>query len=319
MIKRTLYFGNPCYLFSKDKQLYIKLNENTKPSESVFDNLKYKIPIEDIGLVILDNYGITMSQYLLSSLLENNVAVVVCNSSHMPNGMFLNLDSNTLQSKLFTFQINASKPLKNQLWQQTVSAKISNQSRLLKLRGIKSDNMDKWIKDVVSGDRKNVEAKAAVFYWKNLFLDKNDFYRDRFGPPPNNLLNYGYAILRAITARSISGSGLLPTLGIHHSNKYNSYCLADDIMEPYRPFVDKIICDIIDLNSGDIELNPDTKVKLLEISTSDVFISGERSPLSIAMQRTTSSLSKCYEGTSRKIIFPEFCDIDLLKKKRKHY
>lgn len=315
MIKKTLYFGSPAYLSCKDSQLIIdfkeqQLNINFYSDEDIrYDNrkdLNKTIPIEDIGVIIIDHWGITLSHFLLSSLLEKNVAVVSCNRSHMPTGMLLNLDSNSLQGEKFRSQIEATLPLKKQLWQQTVEAKIENQAELLKRKNIPVQNMLKWAKDVMSGDSTNLEARAAAYYWKVIFPDNLDFYRSRMGPAPNNLLNYGYAILRAIAARSLAGSGLLSTLGIHHHNKYNAYALADDIMEPYRPFVDGLVCEITNDGTEVEELTPKTKKKILEISSLDVFVEDEKSPLIIAMQRTTSSLSRCFEGPQRKILYPEF-------------
>ncbi len=300
MIKKTLYFGNQAFLNAKNNQLIInKKDEKTSEKKEII------IPIEDIGVVIIDNYGVTLTQYLLSSLLENNVAVVICNSNHLPNGMFLNLDCNTLQSEKFRNQISASKPLLKNLWQQIVIAKIKNQAALLKKNNIPVSNMKKWISEVKSNDSTNLEARASVYYWKNLFPKDMNFERDRYGDPPNNLLNYGYAILRAVVARGLVASGILPTIGIHHHNKYNSYCLADDIMEPYRPFVDEIVLNIVKNNENYFDLNTEMKKKLLEIPVIDIFIDNEKRPLMIGLQRTTASLSKCYSGETKKIIFPE--------------
>lgn len=317
MIKRTLYFGNPAYLNCKSEQLiinikndqaeipFVELPETEERYESRKD-LSRTIPIEDIGIVIIDHYGIVISHYLLHTLLENNCAVVFCNMQHLPSGLLLNLDSNSLQSEKFRNQINASVPLKKQLWQQTVQAKVRNQAEFLKQKGKNVNVMLRWAKQVKSGDTDNIEAIAAQHYWKNIFPNRLDFIRTRIGPNPNNLLNYGYAILRAITARSLSGSGLLPTLGIFHRNKYNAYCLADDIMEPYRPFVDAIVCNITNNGEEHVELTPDTKRNILELITADVLMNGERSPLMVAMQKTTSSLSKCFDGKEKKINYPEF-------------
>jgi len=188
-----------------------------------------QLPIEDIGVVILDHQQITISQALIAKLLANNVALITCDNSHHPTGLLLNLDGNTLQSAKFQAQIEASLPLKKQLWQQTVAAKISNQANVLESKGTGAKNLRNWSMEVKSGDADNHEAMAAVYYWKNLFEIFPEFKRERFGEPPNNLLNYGYAILRAVVARAIVGSGLLPTLGIFHKNQYNAYCLADDL------------------------------------------------------------------------------------------
>jgi len=304
MIKKTLYFGNPTYLSMKNAQLVIKLPEVEK-NDSLPDSFKAEsirtVPIEDIGVIVLDNRQITITHGALEALLENNAAVITCNSSRMPVGLMLPLCGNTTQNERFRDQLDASLPLKKQLWQQTVQAKIKNQAATLKeCRGVEVRNMLKWIDDVRSGDADNMEARAAAYYWANLF---KNFRRNREGDPPNNLLNYGYAILRAIIARALVSSGLLPTLGIHHHNRYNAYCLADDIMEPYRPFVDRLVVDMFD--SGMAELDKDAKAKLLSIPVLDVTINGQRSPLMIAAGLTTSSLYKCFSGESRKIAYPE--------------
>jgi len=313
MIKRTLYFGNPAYLSMKDDQLLIKYPnaQNGSSSDKKEEHTKYKergnqdsIPIEDIGIIILDNQQITISHGLLDSLLSNNCAVVTCNSKHLPIGLFLPLESNQEQSQRFKEQIEASVPLKKQLWQQTISSKIYNQAMLLNKMGIPADNMKKWSRDVRSGDPDNLEGRAAAYYWKNIFPKELEFQRDRYGQPPNNLLNYGYAILRAVVARALVASGLLPTLGIHHHNKYNAYCLADDIMEPYRPFVDEIICILIKDGEDFTELTTSIKKQLLSIPVIDVIIEDQKRPLMIGVQRTTASLAKCFSGEHRKIIYP---------------
>ena len=310
MIKRTLYFGNPAYLSLSNKQLVIKLPE-VERNDSLSDSFKQEsvktIPIEDIGVVILDHKQITTTHGLTEALLVNNTAVITCDSSRMPIGLLLPLSGNTVQSERFRNQIDASVPLKKQLWQQTIQAKITNQAHVLDtMRGEVVKNMLKWAGDVKSGDSDNLEGRAAAYYWKNMFPEIEDFTRGREGVPPNNLLNYGYAILRAVIARALVGSGLLPTLGIHHHNRYNAYCLADDIMEPYRPFVDKLVLEIIDSKIDITELSKETKAKLLQIPVLDVKINGQRSPLMIAAGQTTASLAKCYNGELRKIAYPVF-------------
>lgn len=297
MIKRTLYFGTPAYLKTKDEQLVF---------ESADTNEIKTLPIEDIGVLILDHQQITITQALIAKLLANNVALITCDNSHHPTGLLLNLDGNTLQSAKFQAQVDATVPLKKQLWQQTVGCKINNQAALLEATRIPVKNMRNWAAEVKSGDSENHEAVAAVYYWKNLFPLFPDFKRERFGDAPNNLLNYGYAILRAVTARNLVASGLLPTLGIFHKNQYNAYCLADDIMEPYRPFVDKIVLNIINLNGNFLALTPSMKKELLTIPAMDVLINNEKSPLMVAVQKTTASLVKCFEGKQRKILYPEF-------------
>ncbi len=316
MIKRTLYFGNNAYLHTKDKQLVIDFADKEK--------LSVKVPIEDIGVVILDASRLTISQTLITRLLNNNVALITCDERHMPQGLMLNLDGNTIQQERFACQVKASLPLKKQLWQQTIKAKIANQrALLLKISEIREatlsrtpnngelKNMQYWQNSVRSGDPDNYEARAAAFYWKTIFSDIiTEFKRGRFESDPNNLLNYAYAILRAVTARSLVASGLMPTLGIHHHNKYNAYALADDIMEPYRPYVDELVRDLVEKyytpewDKDGFELRPEIKKELLQIPVIDVIIDEEKSPLMIAMQRTTTSLFQCYAGNSRKILYP---------------
>lgn len=307
MIKRTLCFSNPAYLSLTNSQLVIKLPEVEKNDlpESFKRSATTTIPIEDIGVVVLDNRQITITQGVLESLLENNCAVITCDSSHLPVGLLLPLCGNTTQNERFRSQLDASLPLQKQLWQQTVQCKIHNQAAVLKqTRDAVVKNMLAWETEVKSGDSENLEGRAAAYYWKNMFPAVEGFTRDRDGVSPNNLLNYGYAILRAVVARSLVGSGLLPTLGIHHHNKYNAYCLADDIMEPYRPYVDKLVVDIVGKFGYPEELTTDLKRELLVIPTLDVVISGQRSPLMVAVAQTTASLYKCFSGEIRKIAYP---------------
>lgn len=308
MIKRTLCFTNPAYLSLKNSQLVIKLPEvetNSSLPESFRAETVKTIPIEDIGVVVLDNKRITITQGVLEALLENNCAVITCNDSHLPVGMHLPLVGNTTQTERMRYQIEASLPLKKQLWQQTISAKIQNQALVLRqMRGTEVRNMLKWASEVKSGDSENLEARAAVYYWQNAFPMIENFTRSREGVSPNNLLNYGYAILRAIVARALVSSGLLTTLGIHHRNKYNAYCLADDIMEPYRPYVDRLVMQLYDKYPNCEELTKELKAELLQIPVLDVVISGKKSPLMIAVSTTTSSLQKCYSGELRKIVYP---------------
>lgn len=310
MIKKTLYFGNPAYLSLSNKQLVVKIPEveNNKNLPDEFKKQSTRaIPIEDVGIIVLDNKRITITQGVIEALLENNSALITCDSSRMPTGLMLPLSGNKTQTERYRDQINASIPLKKQLWQQTVQYKIRNQAYILSNKNntiVK--NMLVWASDTKSGDPDNYEARSAVYYWANLFNEIDGFTRHREGIPPNNLLNYGYAILRAIVARSLVASGLLPTLGIYHRNKYNAYCLADDIMEPYRPFVDKLVCNIMKEEKSIEELKQEIKYKLLNVPVLDVIIDGQRSPLMIAVGQTTASLYKCFSGEIRKIKYPTF-------------
>lgn len=304
MIKRTLYFGNPAYLSLRNSQLVVHLPEAQGMDDKTGNNT---IPVEDIGVVVLDNKQITITHGLIEALLDNNVAVITCNSSRMPVGLLMPLNGNTTQNERFTDQISASIPLKKQLWQQTIQAKITNQAFVLSTTQNQIvKNMLAWVNQVTSGDTTNLEARAAAYYWANLFPTIPDFRRGQEGIAPNNLLNYGYAILRAVVARSLVMSGLLPTIGIHHHNRYNAYCLADDIMEPYRPFVDKLVIEIVESGENIEEVTKPLKAKLLSIPVLDVMINSQRSPLMVAVGTTTASLAKCYSGELRKIAYPEF-------------
>ena len=309
MIKKTLCFSNPIYLSLRNAQLVLHIpeveNNKTLP-EAIKKEAERTIPIEDIGVVILDNRRITITSGVMEALLENNCAIITCNQKSMPVGLLLPLCGNTTQNERFRSQIDTSLPLRKQLWQQTIKQKILNQEHVLRINTAQETKcMRVWSNDVRSGDSDNLEARAAAYYWKNVFTTYPNFVRDREGTPPNNLLNYGYAILRAIIARALVGSGLLPTLGIHHHNRYNAYCLADDIMEPYRPYVDQLVLDIIQCNLEISDITRDLKMQLLGIPMLDVVINGKRSPLMIAVQQTTASLAKCFAGEIKRISYPE--------------
>ena len=306
MIKKTLYFGNPMYLSLRNAQLVLRKPDADKLEESFKQDAERTIPIEDIGVVVLDNRRITITTGAMEALLGNNCAIITCDSTNLPVGLMLPLSGNTTQSERFRNQIDASLPLKKQLWQQTIRQKILNQATVLnKNTGAIVKNMQVWANEVKSGDPDNLEACAAAYYWRNLFPSLPNFVRGREGDPPNNLLKYGYAILRACVARGLVGSGLLPTLGIHHHNRYNAYCLADDIMEPYRPFVDDLVINIMQKYPDYTELTQSIKTALLMIPSLDVMLDGKRSPLMIAVGQTTASLAKCFNGELRKIAYPE--------------
>lgn len=297
MIKKTLWFSNPSFLSLSNGQLIIKNNTNQEQKT---------IPIEDIGVVVLDHQQITITHGLLSALAENNTAVITCNNKHMPIGLLQSLDSNTLQSERYQNQIKASLPLRKQLWQQTISQKIANQaSALNQYNNTNVQCMRIWSKEVKSGDKDNLEGRAAVFYWSQLMKDIPQWTRDANGDWPNSLFNYGYAILRAIVARALVASGLLPTLGIHHHNRYNAYCLADDIMEPYRPYIDLLVLDLYSEYKDYNEITSKMKLTLLSIPTLDVTITNNRRPLMIAVQQTTASLAKCFNQEQKRIEYPE--------------
>lgn len=309
MIKKTLYFGNPAYLSLKDKQMAVRIPtiEHSDLQESLKAKTVTTIPIEDIGVVILDNKQITITEGLIAALLENTVALITCDQRRLPSGLLLPLEGNTIQNERFRQQLEMSQPLRKQLWQQTIISKIENQGRCLQKNTAQSiAPLMVMSQSVRSGDPDNYEAQAAVYYWKNIFPDIPDFIRSREGLPPNHLLNYGYAILRAVVARSLVNSGLLPIYGIHHHNRYNAYCLADDIMEPYRPFVDDFVISIMHRYDDIDKLTTEIKRDLLAIPVLDVRIENKRSPLMIAATTTCASFAKCIHGDIRKISYPSF-------------
>ena len=296
MIKRTLFFSNPAYLSTKNEQLVVNFPEEGKDERT--------IPIEDLGYIVLEDPQITITNGLLMKLVQNKTAVITCDKQHLPCSFLQPLVGHSEQTERMRHQLNASVPLKKQLWQQTVTAKIENQAQHFLVRGKNALRLKRYAKDVKTGDWNNQEALAAAFYFQNLF-DIEGFSRNQKGIPPNNMLNYGYAILRAVAARALVSSGLLPSIGIFHHNKYNAFCLADDVMEPYRPFVDILVYDIVETGCNLDELNTNIKYNLLMIPAIDVVMDGKRSPLMNAMSRTTASLFECFEGSRRKLLYPE--------------
>jgi CRISPR-associated protein Cas1 len=291
MIKKTLFFTNKCAITTSNEQLVISSETKNRT-----------IPIEDIGYVIIDHHEVYISMPALNKLINNNCACIFCDEKHLPNGMLLNLNSHHIQQEIFKYQIDASVPLKKQLWQQTVIEKITNQGLLLKTITGTENKFEYLASKVLSGDSSNMEGVAASFYWKSFF--ESDFKRERLGDYPNNFLNYGYAILRAATARALSGSGLLNTLGIHHKSKYNAFALADDIMEPFRPLIDEAVYTIMQ-HYDEQELTTEIKSMLLEVLTRTVYFKTEKSPLMVALQKTASSLQQCYSGERKKIKYPK--------------
>lgn len=320
MLKRILYFGNPSHLSTRQEQLIIELR-NTGEIK--------KAAIEDIGFIVLDNPQITLSQQMIAKMAEYNIALVVCDAKHHPASMLLHLDNHSQQAELFGCQVRATEPLKKNLWKQTVKAKIHNQAIVLRIleqeislkesfpnftpitaesketyvNGSASRALKSLAGDVKSGDTSNREGHAAKIYWQNIFGP--GFKRDRFGMPPNPTLNYGYAILRAAVARALVGSGLLPTLGIFHKHRSNAYCLADDIMEPYRPFVDLTIARLKHENPKYHVMDKNIKATLLDVLNQDIVFKKTKRPLMVGISQTTSSLAKCFSGSRKTIEFPK--------------
>ncbi len=286
----------------KEKQLVVQFPNDQGHAEA---SRKNSIPVEDVGLVVLDSSQITITHGLLHALTANKVILVTCNENHHPIGMMHSLDGHSEQSKRLAAQVESSLPLRKNLWQQTVKQKLGNQMELLKRIGQDWEPMLRWSQTVRSGDPENLEGRGAAYYWGRVFPELPGFTRAREGGSPNSWLNYGYAILRATMARALVGAGLHPSLGIHHRNKYNAYCLADDLMEPYRPMVDLWVSLLLKLE-GPVEGMPKTvKQKMLGLPAEDVIIKGERSPVMVAMEKTAVSLVKCYLGESRHLVLPE--------------
>ncbi len=292
MLKRALFFSTPFCLSLRNNQMII----NTKE----MPDMQRSVPIEDIGFVILEHQQTNITLPLLNALSDNNVAVIFCGNNLMPNAMLMNLDSNKTQGESYRAQIEASEPLKKGLWKQIVEAKIRNQAALLNKLGKNGERLKPYYTNVKSGDADNREGIAAKMYWNELFGE--DFIRSREGVEPNNMLNYGYTLLRAAVARSLMGSGLFPAFGIFHRNRYNAFPLADDIMEPYRPFVDEIVFDLF--ANGERELTKDVKARLLHLLFTDTVFGKVTRPLEVGLTMTTASLSKCYCGIQKRITYP---------------
>lgn len=293
MLKRTLYFTKPARLSVKNKQLVAELKEADQTKT---------VPIEDIGFVLIEHMQIILSMPLIEELMNHNVAVIFCDSKHHPQSMLLNMEGNHQQTEIYRQQVAASEPLKKNLWKQTVVAKIENQAKVLDTLGFDSNPLPHLGKQVKSGDSDNREGMAARIYWKKLFGD--DFTRERYGNWPNALLNYGYIVLRAAVARALTGSGLLPSFGIFHSNRYNAFCLADDMMEPYRPFIDKTVWNICQKYPEIDTVEKEIKTELLEVLSSDVRMKKQTRPLMIAITHTTASLAGCFTGSKKQVEFP---------------
>lgn len=292
MLKRTLVFSNPVSLTLKNSQLVLAFKDDP-------DN-KHTIPIEDIGVVVIENQRTSITIPLLNALVDDNVQVVFCDENNMPHSMLYNLDSNQTQGETIRNQIAAGEVLKKQLWKQVVEAKIRNQARLLDKIGYNGSILRPLYTNVKSGDADNREGIAARLYFRELF--GNSFIRDRNQPGINVLLNYGYTILRAAVARALVSSGLFPALGIFHHNRSNAFPLADDMMEPFRPYVDEVVHDLA--MRGETELTKDVKGELISVLYADTVFDNVTRPLSVGLSQTTASLVKCYAKEQKTIEFP---------------
>lgn len=295
MIKRTIFISTPYKLSLKNNQMLLGSKDT--------DNI-YSVPIEDIGFLILEDSRIIATMPLIAELNKQNVAVLFCDTKRMPTSMLLNLEGNNVQNETFRLQLASTAPLNKRLWKQTMEQKIKNQALHLEKQSLPYQQLITFSKKVMSDDTTNREGIAARIYWTTLM--GNTFIRNRESENINTLFNYGYIILRAAVARALVGSGLLPTIGIHHHNRYNAYCLADDIMEPYRPYVDEIVYAIAKEKGQEHTITKEDKVTLLGILTCDVQIGKQKRPLMNALSQTTSSLAKCYNKELNKITYPIF-------------
>lgn len=300
MIKRTVEISTPgCYVHSKHEQIVIEK-----------DGVKVgSVPVEDLGVLIFDSPELLISSGAMRLLADENVAVIFTDDKHLPSSLTVPFSAHSIQSKVLNTQVEISQPLKKRLWSSVISAKINNQSKVLDLCGGDGTGLREMSRRVKSGDPENVEAHAAKVYWRKLFGE--DFRRDRNADDENKLLNYGYAIVRASIARAIVGTGLHPGLGIKHSNQYNPFPLADDLVEPLRPFVDSRVYAIsreampdADGSDRQIALDPPTKRDILTLLAEDCIFDGRRSPLLTAIGLYTASVKQVMMGETDRAIFP---------------
>jgi len=300
MIKRTVEIStHGCYVHTKDEQLLIEK-----------DGFKVgSVPIEDLGVLILDSPQLTITSSVMRSLAEQNVAVIFTDQKHLPSSLTIPFSVNSIQTKILNAQIETSLPTKKRLWAAMISAKIANQSRALEMCGQDGTGLKEIAARVKSGDPENLEAYAAKLYWRKLFGD--DFRRDRFAVDHNMLLNYGYAIVRAATARAIVGTGLHPSLGINHKNQYNPFPLADDLVEPLRPFVDvrifEIVRELVEAANGDepeITLGRERKARILSLLAEDCLFDGRKLPMLVALSNYTATVKQVMMGEAEKPLIP---------------
>lgn len=297
-MKRSIILSKPCHLSIKDSQLVIEL----KPDKQVHTR-----HLEDFGLIILEHPQITLTHGVLQALAQNNVILVSCDAKHMPASMSWPMDVHHTHGQRAKAQLESPLPVRKQLWKQTVTAKILNQAKVLDILKLESRPLVRWAAEVKSGDSTNREGLAAKHYFSQLF--GKGWIRDPDGQAPNPMLNYAYTILRAAMARAIVGAGLLPILGIHHHNKYNSYPLADDLMEPYRPFADLLVKDFVDQGLETSILNPEIKRHIFTLLESDTNYNGTRSPLQVSMENVCANAARCFNGETKRIDYPTLPDV----------
>ena len=292
MLKQTLFFSNPCRLSLKLRQLVIERDDLPQPITR---------PIEDLAVVVIENQQVSITLPLINELANNNVAVIICDNKYMPSVQLMPLNANATQQESYKYQLSASLPLKKRIWKEIIEAKIRNQALLLESLGKNTTKLKPLYSNIKSGDADNHEGIAARLYWQELF--DTDFRRERFGEDPNNLLNYGYTILRAATARALVWSGLNLSFGIFHRNRYNAFPLADDVMEPFRLYVDDIVYRYV-MQNDDISINKEAKAELINVLYRDVYMNGNKHPLQVALTMTAASLLRMYKGEDKQLTLP---------------
>jgi CRISPR-associated protein Cas1 len=295
MVKRIVEISSArTHLSIKYGQLLIKEQKDQIAS----------IPCEDIGVLLVDHQGTTYTHSVFAQLLSHGAAVVLCGGNHHPAGMLLPIETNTLQTERFRQQIHAKEPVKKRLWKQIVRAKIKHQAKLAgEDTGVYAALMV-LRERVRSGDPDNIESQASRKFWP-VYLRDTQFHRDINGRPPNNMLNYGYMVMRAAVARGLCSAGLLPCLGIHHRSRYNAFCLADDMIEPFRGLVEAKVRQICEERVVPDRLDQQIKASLLEVLYEPVTIGGFTGPLMVGLHRTMASLVRCFGGEQKYLDLPE--------------
>jgi len=292
MIKRIVEVANPSYLHLKYKQLLIDQGR-----EQVA-----QIPIEDIGALVLEHSAIRISQPLIIECQKNNVAIIFCDEKHLPYSTILPIaEGNNLHNKILKQQINITEPTRKNLWKQIIIQKITNQAKTLKQFDKPFNRLSKLATDVKSGDSNNCEGLAAQYYWKALF--GSAFVRDQNADGINAVLNYGYSIIRAMVARNICAAGLHPTMGLFHHNQYNALCLADDLMEPLRPWVDAIAFELYQANSTVI-INKEIKTPFLNLISQTVELNKKKMSMMVSMHYLMANLKRAFNKENSKLTYP---------------
>ncbi len=260
-----------------------------------------RVPLDDIGVLLCNARGLSYSNDLVTELAMRGVTVVLCGSNYLPVAWLWPLEGHHMQTLRMRHQLEASLPLRKRLWQGMVKAKIIQQHQVLAMLERPDGGLQSLARRVRSGDPDNVESQAARRYWRLLF--GSAFRRERFGSMPNPFLNYGYTVLRAAVAREVVSAGLHPSLGVHHHNRNNAMCLADDLMEPFRPFLDYIVAGLI--AEGSREVNPETKRALAGILVMDMVTDRGTTPLGTCIQRAAQSLARSFESGTVSLTLPE--------------